>query len=686
MIDSLEHRRLFAFAADINFQPASAAVPSGYLVDAGHAFGSRGGGMTYGWDVANSANAKDRNADNSPDQRYDTLNYLKRGTAHRWEIAVPNGSYDIRLVAGEPLQSGARAIIYVEGTTAIDVKYSSSVRWADQTVRVNVTDGRLTIAPDASSDDAKLCFIEIREITGSAPVEPPPPPSASSQTLQAETAILSGGTVKATKHGGYQGTGFADYAGLNAAVQWSFNWQTAGHARIDLRYANGSTADRPLAILVDGLYVGTIAFAPTGSWTTWGTASLNVELKTGVNTIKAIAITSAGGANVDALTITATTAVYDAELIGAIPGVFNTVQQSANRSLADLNSDASKYPNLTKPDGTWEIINHTQWTSGFWPGVLWEIYRFTGGSTWLDNAIKWTTPLGSQTQKEGDLAFRFMPTYLPLYEYSKNSAHRDVLLKAAAAKNAMWNETVGAFQTTWYFTHTDNAKANFAVLLDMTTDLELLMWAGRETGNQQYIDRAIRHFEKVITALMAPDGGTRHFGMFDKATGQFQGNETYQGYADNSTWGRGQGWAIYSFATMARDTGRADFLAAAQKVADYYLANMPADGVTYWDFNDPAIPAAYRDSSAAAVAADGMLQIAKRITDPAAAKYQQGAEKILKSLISNYLISDPVTSTQRGLLRHGALDVPHRPAASDVTLIFGDYYFLHALNRYRTFA
>lgn len=137
---------------------------------------------------------------------------------------------------------------------------------------------------------------------------PTPTPADPAVTLQAETATLTGGTARGTSHGGYTGTGFADYAGNGSAVQWTVNRDAAGGATLDFRYANGGTTNRPLTVFVNGVSIGTLAFAPTGSWTTWKTASITAALTGGTNTIKAVA-GPATGANVDRLTITAGTVV-----------------------------------------------------------------------------------------------------------------------------------------------------------------------------------------------------------------------------------------------------------------------------------------------------------------------------------------------------------------------------------------
>jgi unsaturated chondroitin disaccharide hydrolase len=132
-----------------------------------------------------------------------------------------------------------------------------------------------------------------------------------------------------------------------------------------------------------------------------------------------------------------------------------------------------------------------------------------------------------------------------------------------------------------------------------------------------------------------------------------------------------------------RETGRAEFLAAARKMADYFLAHLPADHVPFWDFNDPAAPNTYRDSSAAAIAASGLLELSAQLraggSVAAADGYLADAKDILSSLSSSAYLARGTAS--RGVLLHGALNVPTN-TGTDSSLIFGDYYFLEAINRY----
>jgi glucose/arabinose dehydrogenase len=147
----------------INFQTASASVPAGYLVDAGRTFADRGNGQTYGWNADRTTHTRDRNAAISPDQRYDTLVYMQRSPNPDgfWEIAVPNGSYAVRVVVGDPIYYDNPVRITAEGAVVLSGTTTSAARWIDTTATVAVTDGRLTIGNGAGANGNKICFVEI---------------------------------------------------------------------------------------------------------------------------------------------------------------------------------------------------------------------------------------------------------------------------------------------------------------------------------------------------------------------------------------------------------------------------------------------------------------------------------------------------------------------------------------------
>jgi N-acetylneuraminic acid mutarotase len=155
------------FAAKINFQPAGSAVPSGYLVDGGQAFANRGNGLSYGWSADNAGAARDRNLSLSPDQRYDTLVHFN---SKSWEVAVPNGTYSVRIVAGDAGYFDGVFKIDAEGMRVVDGTPISSARWVEGSVLVNVSDGKLTLTNGAGSLNNKVCFIEIAAANSASPI------------------------------------------------------------------------------------------------------------------------------------------------------------------------------------------------------------------------------------------------------------------------------------------------------------------------------------------------------------------------------------------------------------------------------------------------------------------------------------------------------------------------------------
>jgi uncharacterized delta-60 repeat protein len=179
----------------VNFQAKTdAPPPSDRREDIGRVFGDRGNGLFFGWDADNTALAVNRGNSGSPDFRFDSLNHMQRGANRKWEIAVPNGLYTVRLVAGDPSFTDAVYKMNLENTPAISGTPSGNTRWFMSTLNVQVNDGRLTLSNAAGSVNNRICFIEIKSAAPGAtsgavllnvPIRlgDPPPPAA--LTLQA---------------------------------------------------------------------------------------------------------------------------------------------------------------------------------------------------------------------------------------------------------------------------------------------------------------------------------------------------------------------------------------------------------------------------------------------------------------------------------------------------------------------
>ena len=360
----------------------------------------------------------------------------------------------------------------------------------------------------------------------------------------------------------------------------------------------------------------------------------------------------------------------------------DVAQEQSRKTAADLGS-TGMYPQYVNADGSLSLVANTHWTVGTWPGLLWTLYQATGNPYYKTQATAFTTPLSADEYQTSDVGFRIYDSFYPLLQQEPgNSTVINIMLAAAAAKSSQFNSTVGAFEA-WRTSTSGNPAANFNVLMDLIMDSQLLFWAAQQTGNQTYYNQAVANATIEEDYLVHPDGTSSQFAYFNSSNGAFVDNETYQGYSNTSTWARGEAWAIYGFAQVYAATGRADFLATSEKTADWFIAHLPADDVPYWDFNAPE--PTYRDTSAAAVAASGLLKLSALIatSDPTnSLRYRNTAGQILGSLASTTYLANPATQ-DNGVLLQGALNVPANPSIPDNSIDFGDYYFVEAINEYQ---
>jgi unsaturated chondroitin disaccharide hydrolase len=385
-----------------------------------------------------------------------------------------------------------------------------------------------------------------------------------------------------------------------------------------------------------------------------------------------------------AKSVVPTTRLYPAaqNLKSKIDHAFAFSEQQIATTIADLKNNSSLYPTNTigsgaaGTDGTWATTDGASWTSGFFAGVQWQAYYHNPKKAMRLSATAWTQSLAGQTSYGDDMGFRVFTPWVNLSIPQTST----VLFAAADAKMAQWNSKVGMFRSSGGTMLSTDPAGDFAVLIDHSMDMQLLYWCWKETGNTLYRDRATAHLIKLAQNYVRPDGSTGQWGYYSSASGAFVGLDKKQGASSTSAWARGQGWAIDAYTNAYKMTKNTTLLATARKAADYYLAHMPPDGVPYWDFAAPGIPNTYRDTSAAAVAASGLVQLSQ--IDPDAtrrASYRAAAETILNSLTTTYLAEG---STSHGILLHGAAYVPRKNPTPDNSLIYGDYYFLEAMNRY----
>lgn len=354
-----------------------------------------------------------------------------------------------------------------------------------------------------------------------------------------------------------------------------------------------------------------------------------------------------------------------------------SIRETIDYSIAQLQKSLSKIPNDNYPfrtdaDGEWVLTPASKWTSGFFPGSLWFAFELTGDSSWIINADKFSFGIESQqfNTSTHDIGFMIYNSFGNGYRITGNEYYKDVVLQSAASLATRYNLVVGCIQS-W--------DGEFNVIIDNMMNLEILFWASKNGGSQSFYDIAVSHAYKTMENHLRNDGSSFQVVKYDSLTGEVIEKWTVGGYSANSTWSRGQAWGIYGFTMCYRETGDIAFLNAAEKMSDYFISHLPGDFIPYWDLDLPDENTKYyRDASAAAIALSGLLELSNYTGKNS--KYYLAAEKMLSSLINNYLSTG---SNSYGILLHGAYNVNSSdPLDWDASTIWGDYYFLEAIKRY----
>ena len=321
------------------------------------------------------------------------------------------------------------------------------------------------------------------------------------------------------------------------------------------------------------------------------------------------------------------------------------------------------------------------WTSGHFPGSLWYLYEATGDDFFKVRATAWTESLApnSTVTDNHDVGFIMYCSFGNARRLLKTDKYDALLVETAASLSKRYNARLGLIRS-WGDL---DEKKDFLVIPDNMMNLELLEWAAKaERGEGRFDEIARAHATNTMRHHFRPDGGTYHVLDYDQETLRVKEIRRGQGASCETAWSRGQSWAIYGYAMMYRWTGDRDYLAFAQKVADFAIdnPNMPADGVPYWDYGAPGEE---RDSSAAAIMASGLLELSHHLglAGQTGAKYRAFAVKQLLSLCSDDYFAK---TGENGdwLLKHGVGAKPYG-GEIDVPLDYGDYYFLEALLRFQ---
>jgi unsaturated chondroitin disaccharide hydrolase len=325
------------------------------------------------------------------------------------------------------------------------------------------------------------------------------------------------------------------------------------------------------------------------------------------------------------------------------------------------------------------------WTTSFVPGMQWLAHDLTGDEDLRAAALRHAEDFVRRVRADEDLdthdlGFLYTLSCVNAWRVARDQAAKDAALAAANHLMTRFLEPAGIIQA--WGDLSDPAQRG-RTIIDSLMNMPLLTWAADVTGEDRFADAVRRHTEQLRAHMLRPDDSSFHTFYWDAETGAPLRGATEQGAGDGSAWARGQAWGIYGFALDHRARGELASLRAAERCADYFLAHLPADHVAYWDLVFGEGSDAARDSSAAAIAVCGLLELASLEPDDVAGsalrdRYTAAALDILRSLVARYTPGPGERSD--ALLLHAVYDAP-KNIGVDEGCLWGDYFYLEALTR-----
>ena len=327
--------------------------------------------------------------------------------------------------------------------------------------------------------------------------------------------------------------------------------------------------------------------------------------------------------------------------------------------------------------GKWKHAGElwTDWTGGFFAGMMWRFHRLSGDTAWRQRAEHYSRLLEHRQHDRDvhDLGFIFLNTYRPWYELTRHEPLRDVLITAGRTLAMRFMEK-GRYLRSFV--------APESLFIDIMMNVPLIFYAANETRDQHLRRVAEEHCRTTRDTIVRADGSTAHEGVFDLETGAFLRETTHQGYRADSAWARGLAWSMYGYSQVYGLTGEVEWLDVAERNADFWLTHLPQDKVPYWDFRaDLSLPLPWgpqKDSSAAAIAASGLLDLARQTrSEDRAIAYRHTAEAMLDALVDPRYLADQ-TPGWEGILKHGVYHTK-KNLGVDESVMWGEFFLVEAL-------
>lgn len=325
------------------------------------------------------------------------------------------------------------------------------------------------------------------------------------------------------------------------------------------------------------------------------------------------------------------------------------------------------------------------WCSGFYPGTLFYLDEMKSSPELKKEALKVLDDLKKEqfNTTTHDLGFMMFCSFGNAERLKPNKEYQTILMNSAKSLASRFNPITGSIKSWDSASWNRASKDESAVIIDNMMNLELLFWATKHSGDSTYYKIAVKHADKTMVNHFRKDYSSYHEVVYNNQTGNVSKQITNQGAADDSAWARGQGWGLYGYVVMYRETKDPKYLKQAKNIAHFILKhpNLPKDKIPYWDFNAPNIPNALRDSSSASLIASALFELSTYVNPKEGKQFYKDATIILSNLLTPEYIA-PVGTNGGFILKHGVGNMPNKTEI-DTPLTYGDYYLVEAMLRYK---
>lgn len=356
------------------------------------------------------------------------------------------------------------------------------------------------------------------------------------------------------------------------------------------------------------------------------------------------------------------------------------VDEAIGRILARIDSTIRQpgegFPHYASPeDGVWIRTPGGDWTGGFWAGLLWLASHATGQARYSDEASRWASRLEPRVASKSVFkGFLFWYGAAIGGALCGNGAARSLARRGTQALVQMYNPAARLIPLGTEAEEASDVGPCEANIDALPGTVALLLSHGVELNSDE-VGR--KHLRQHIALCVRDDGSVCQSASFHPADGSLVRRYTHKGFREDSTWGRAQAWGMLGLA-QALAWGETECTDAARRVADWWIAHLPSDGVAYWDFDDPAIPDTQRDTSATAIAAAALLKLARLLPDRGDV-YERAASTSVERMVSGYLTpTGPGDTREAGILTEGCFN-RRNDVATRHELVWGDYFLFEAL-------